>query len=275
MPVLTMLSAKDSPGVTTTIAALATTWPGPVLVVDADPSGGDLVPGWLGPWSAGGQIQTDRGVVSFCHATRQLVSVPAEGFFGHVHTVPHTRHVRLLAGVADPAQATAVGDDGWRRIATAARDLSRDSGPDVLIDAGRYTPGTPWPLIAGSDLVLLTVRTSLRHIHAALPIARTLRDAVAPDRLGIAACAATDRSAHFVAGLLGMPLALVLPDEPDGARVLSDGARRHHDPRTCDLHQAARHAAVRLHTWPGPQERPRLPHHGPIAAIRTVEGGVQ
>ncbi|MBB5157478.1 hypothetical protein [Saccharopolyspora phatthalungensis] len=257
---------------TTAIAGLASTWPSPVLVVDADPSGGDLVPGWLGSWSANGWIQPDKGVVSFARATRQLVSVPSEGFAGHVQPVPGIGHARLLAGVTSRAQAAAIGDDGWHRIASAARDLTRDDGPDVLIDAGRWVPGTPWPLITEADLVLLTVRPSLRHVQAALPIARTLHETVPPDRLGLAVCATAHRSAHFVARVLGSPLVLELPDEPDGARVFSEGARRHHDPEQCQLHQATHKAARRFHTWLSPHARHNSPDRGPLSILRSQGG---
>jgi len=42
-----VLAGKASPGSTTVAAALTLTWPRPVLLVDADPAGGDVVPGLL------------------------------------------------------------------------------------------------------------------------------------------------------------------------------------------------------------------------------------
>ncbi len=42
-----VLAGKASPGATTVAAALTLTWPRPVLLVDADPAGGDVVPGLL------------------------------------------------------------------------------------------------------------------------------------------------------------------------------------------------------------------------------------
>ncbi|MBB5155931.1 hypothetical protein [Saccharopolyspora phatthalungensis] len=248
MAVITMLSAKGSPGVTTAVAALATMWPGPVLVADADPSGGDMVPGWLGSWWADGWIRADKGVVSFARSTRQLTSVPAEGFAGHVQVVPGARHVRVLGGVAHRARGAAIGETEWRRIASAARDLTRDGGPDVLVDAGRWVPETPWPLITAADLVLLAVRPSLRHVHAAIPVVCALREMVRTDRLALAVFATTPRQARAVSHTMGLPIAVEFPDEPTEARVFSDGTPHHHDPRHCPLQCSAYEAAHGLHT---------------------------
>ncbi len=47
MTAVAVLAGKASPGATTVAAALTLTWPRPVLLVDADPAGGDVVPGLL------------------------------------------------------------------------------------------------------------------------------------------------------------------------------------------------------------------------------------
>src|SRR5699024_9266633 len=124
-------------------------------------------------------------VLSFASSTRHLESVPAEGLAGHAQEVPDSGGLRLLAGVNGPVQAGAIGCDGWKRLASALRDLS-ESGPDVLVDAGRWSPATPWPLVAESDLVLVGVRPTLRHIVAAGRLVTVLRDLVPSQRLGAA-----------------------------------------------------------------------------------------
>ena len=43
MAVIVLVSAAGSPGVTTTAVGLALTWPRPVLLVEADPTGGSAV----------------------------------------------------------------------------------------------------------------------------------------------------------------------------------------------------------------------------------------
>ncbi|MEV5542047.1 hypothetical protein AB0L13_34965 [Saccharopolyspora shandongensis] len=245
MAVITMLSAKCSPGITTAVAALATVWPNRLLVVDADPTGGDLLPGWGGQWLVDGRLSTERGVVSFAAATRHLDSVPSEGLAGHVQVLPGHDHVRLLAGVTSRAQAGAMGDDGWRRLASATRDLARE-GPDVLIDAGRWTPDTPWALIVEADLVLVGVRPSLRHISAELPLITTLRKLIPITRLGALVSATTSREADRVARAVGIPVGVELPDDPAAARFFSDGAGSHPSRRSA-LVRTSRKAALRLH----------------------------
>ncbi|MEV0700038.1 hypothetical protein AB0I53_19320 [Saccharopolyspora sp. NPDC050389] len=244
MAVITMLSAKASPGVTTAVAALATAWPHRLLVVDADPAGGDLLRGWGGPWLVDGHLTSECGVVSFAAATRHLGAVPSEGLAGHVQEIPGHDHVRLVAGVTTRAQAGAIGDDGWRRLACATRDLARE-GPDVLIDAGRWAPETPWPLITEADLVLVGVRPNLRHISAALPLITTLRELIPITRLGALVSATTSRQADRVARAVGVPVAVELPDDPAAARFFSD-AEGNCPPRHSALLRTSRKAALRL-----------------------------
>ena len=43
MAVVALTSASGSPGVTTTAVGLALTWPRPVLLIEADPTGGSGV----------------------------------------------------------------------------------------------------------------------------------------------------------------------------------------------------------------------------------------
>jgi len=54
MAIISIVSAKASPGATTTATALAVTWPAPVVLVGADPAGDDVIAGYLGPWIARG-----------------------------------------------------------------------------------------------------------------------------------------------------------------------------------------------------------------------------
>ena len=50
MAVVALASASGSPGVTTTALGLALLWPRPVLLVEADPTGGSRLAGRLLPW---------------------------------------------------------------------------------------------------------------------------------------------------------------------------------------------------------------------------------
>lgn len=251
MTVISVLSAKSSPGVSTTVAALATLWPTRVLVVDADPAGGDLLPGWTGRWWVSGELRSDSNVVSFATTTRHVDAVPAEALVGHVQKVPDLDHVQLLTGVTRRAQAEAIGTEGWQRLAHAVRDVS-DGHADVLLDLGRWEPSTPWPLLHESDLVLLGLRPTLRHVRTATPIATTLREQLPAARVAAAVITGTPRQVSNLGHALKLPVDVQLPDDPDGARVFSDGltpapART---PRQRPLLTSARHAARDLHHHP-------------------------
>ena len=245
MSVIAMLSAKASPGVSTTVAALATQWPGPVLVADADPQGGDLLAGWAGPWWVDGSLTAQRSVVSFATATRHLDAVPAASLAGHVQPVPELPQVRLLTGVRDRAQADALDTAGWRRLAYAIRDVSDDGEPDVLIDLGRHSESTPWALAEEADLVLLALRPTLRHLRASLPLAEILTGHLPAGQLGAAVLASDADNASSISQTLELPLRMRLPDDAGTARFFSDGLLEH--TRRQPLLGAARHTAHQLH----------------------------
>ncbi|MEY8042741.1 hypothetical protein AB8O55_25325 [Saccharopolyspora cebuensis] len=221
MGITTVISALGAPGVSTTVAALATAWPGPVLAVDADPARGALVPGWLARWWIDGRITPQAGVVSFAASTRRMTSVPAEGLVGHAQEVPHARHVRVLPGVGHREQATVIGEPGWSRLASALRDLA-ESGPDVLVDAGRWCPQTAWPLLEEADRVVLAVRPSVRSCSGSTDLATYLRDRFG--HVALAVLAADARTAADTAQALDLPLGFTVPDDAPSAQVFSDGA---------------------------------------------------
>ena len=62
-------SAKGSPGVSTTVAAVAASWPTPVVLADVDPAGGDVM--WRNRTATGGPLDPDRGLLSLGAAVRR------------------------------------------------------------------------------------------------------------------------------------------------------------------------------------------------------------
>lgn len=69
--ILTICSDKRSPGVTTAATALAVMWPGERVVLEADPSGGDLLLRLRTP--QGGRLAIDRSVTSLAADAREGV----------------------------------------------------------------------------------------------------------------------------------------------------------------------------------------------------------
>ena len=87
MTLVAFASTKASPGVTTLCQALAHTWPDPrrVVVVEADPSGGDL--------AARLELAPEPGLVSLAAAGRRGLSAAV--------VWDHVQHVGNRAGLVD------------------------------------------------------------------------------------------------------------------------------------------------------------------------------
>jgi hypothetical protein len=248
MAIISILSAKASPGTTTTAAVLAVTWPAPVVLVGADPAGDDLVGGYLGPWIAKGWVYPNKGVVSFATATRHAELGQPCDLAAHTQLLPGARAARVLLGLVEPAQYPAVGAAGWQRLAQALTDSAGPgSASDAIVDCGRFGPATPKVLLEAADLVLVAVRPSHRSVLASRPLVRLLRGMIGPERLGLAVVAANSRQADEVADVLGLSVGVWLPQDSVTARVFSDGTATASSRRS-SLIQAATAAGTRLHS---------------------------
>jgi hypothetical protein len=245
MSVLAVVGAKGAPGATTAVVAVALGWPGPVLVVDADPAGGDVVAGWLAA-----RVGLDRGLLTFAAATRHLDPAAAAELGGelggHVVGVPEAAGVRVLPGLGHAGQSAGLDAAGWYRLAAALAGLPW--AVDVVVDCGRSAGGLPWPLLTAAEVVLLVTRPSLRGGHHARHAAAVL-DAGLGNRsgLGLAVCGPGPYSPAEVGRVVGLPVRAVLPADPATAAVLSDGVPAGRGLSRRPLLRAARTAARKLH----------------------------
>jgi hypothetical protein len=222
--VLTVVaSGKAAPGVTTSTWALALSWPGPLLVADCDPAGGDMAPGLLA-----GRVGLDRGLLSWSTAARHGVSATAADTLltEHAVQVPERPQVSLLPGFATATQGTSFTSETWERLALALEQAAATGGRDTLVDAGRLVIDRGcWPVLRAADRVLLAVRPSVRSVHAAQDAAQRLRSELGDlDRVAALVVGDGPYSASEVAGALQLPLAGVLPYDRTAAEILSDGA---------------------------------------------------
>lgn len=215
MPIVCMTSAAGSPGVTTTAVGMAFCWPRPVLLVEADPTGGSgVLAGFLRgttPYDAG-LIELALSPLSTADALREVVR-------------PLSPNVSLVAGIRSHAHAPALRDV-WDPLLAALRDLD-DNGQDVIVDAGRLgLAGSPTPLLGAADVTLLLTRATLPSISAARSWAETVRQPATgwrhPSLLLIAE--GQPYRASEVAKVLGMPVLADLPDDPAAAAVYHRGA---------------------------------------------------
>jgi hypothetical protein len=223
--VLTVLaSGKAAPGVTTSTWALALSWPRPLLVADCDLAGGDMAPGMLA-----GRVGVDRGLLSWSAAARHDLPVAAAAMLlaEHAVQVPEQPFMSLIPGFTTTTQGSSFTSRAWERLAAALGRSAASVGRDALVDAGRLvTDRGCWPVLRAADQVLLTVRPSVRSVHAAQDAVQRLRQELG-DLATVSALVVGvgPYSAGEVAKALDLPLAGVLPEDRAAAAVLSDGAR--------------------------------------------------
>lgn len=216
MAVITLTSASGSPGVTTTALGLALLWPRPVLLVEADPTGGSgLLSGYFR-----GSREYSAGLVELALTPRSItdaladVAQPIEG-----------SQVSFVAGTRSHVQASALRDL-WEPLAESLTELE-STGQDVIVDAGRLgLAGAPVPLLAASDLTLLLTRSTL----PALSALRSWADSSANGSLGwdrpgvLVVGEAQPYSSRELATVLGISVIASLADDSESAAVFHRGA---------------------------------------------------
>lgn len=220
MALIALCSAKGSPGVTTTALALTYAWPltgdNRVVMVEADPMGGDVASGFLR-----GTVGPDVGVAALAAARNQPfdVALMSAGL-----ALDGTGRRLVLPGLSGSGQGARL-DGLWSTLAELA-SMRRDI--DVIADVGRLAPGASHPLLARADEVLLVAASSLRAVAAARPVVRRLTDT--NDRHAttrrVAAVVVGERRpypADEVTDSLGVDLAGTIAWDPGTAAVFSDG----------------------------------------------------
>ena len=167
MAAIFLCSVTGSPGVTTTALGLAEVWPRPVILVEADttkPS--SIIPGYMQ-----GALDNSRGLLPLAVRTQhagltneamwdQLVPLAADP-----NRADPASGKYLLSAISNSAAArNMVGL--WSDLAVLLSQQS-DSGVDVIIDAGRYTPeDARTPLLQMADAVLVQACPVLPDIAA-------------------------------------------------------------------------------------------------------------
>jgi MinD-like ATPase involved in chromosome partitioning or flagellar assembly len=164
--VITFVSVKGAPGVTTLACLVGATWPDQrrVAVVEADPFGGDL--------AARFRLPVSRGWSSYVTTSRR-----SEG------PIPLEPHLQALPGGLD----VMIGARGGRLAGAeqAVADLVQSSGSDpsprdLVIDGGRLllenAPSATAAWLDHSDVVVVVVRRDAPSILCARDRSAGLRD---------------------------------------------------------------------------------------------------
>ena len=224
MALIVLTSASGSPGATTTAVGLALAWPRPVVLVEADPTGGSpILAGYFR-----GTVAPARGLIDLALAHRDdHVEAALPGTLMPIPDPAREHQAWLLPGIRSHAQARSL-TPVWEPLRHAFHALE-GTGQDVIVDAGRLgLTGSPDPLVRGADLTLLTVRTDLVSLSGAKSWAQTLREDVeaagAPGALGLLLVGEKrPYAAADVAKVIGLPVVAAIAWDPPAAAVFSHG----------------------------------------------------
>lgn len=211
-----LCSAGGSPGVTTTVLAMGSVWPAPVVVIDADPSGGDVA-------AAGGGV-IDASLSNVLELVRlgrgNLIPRVLDS---QIQTMPFGTAV--VVGFGDPSQVGAVS---WPELAAGLRAVEHR---DVLVDLGRWgIPFAPGPVLRACDVLVMVVRTqtrALRRAERVLPLIGRDLDRANPGNAGVELLVIDDNGSFSAADISRRLRAHVigeLPHDPKAAAVFSDAA---------------------------------------------------
>lgn len=216
MAVIALCSASGSPGVTTSALGMALLWPRPVLLVEADPTGGSgLLSGYFRGTReyVGGLIELAL-TSNTIHDGLPEVSQRIEG-----------TNVSFVAGTRSHAQAPALRDL-WQPLSDELADLE-STGQDVIVDAGRLgLVGSPAPLLANADLTMIVTRSTLPALSAVRPWADSVqRGAFDWHQSGVVIVGeGQPYRAREVTQVLGLPVVATLAEDSESAAVFSRGA---------------------------------------------------
>lgn len=223
MTVIALVSAKGSPGVTTTALACALSWHRRLVLAECDPAGGSVLAGYLG-----GALDGPRGIGEL--AVGELRNGNLEqAFWSQLVDLDAPRRERLLLpGVVDPAQAGSVAPL-WQRFADFFVSLDRGSPAyDVLVDCGRLqVVGPPWPILRAAAIVLVVTAAHLPDLSSTRATVRAIERDFAEHRVPPGSLrlllVGDGHGRSEVSRALRLPVIAQLPDDVRTAEVLSHG----------------------------------------------------
>ena len=229
------VSAKGSPGVTTSALLLTALLPGTVLV-EADPAGGDLRASLTD--ATGQPLRADIGVVSLLAAHRTASGPADRELLAHAQHLPGG--LPLLIGPGSPAQADALAPC-WGQLVTA---IGGHAG-FVLVDVGRlqHHPGS-WALVAACALTVVVTRPTVAAVAHTRDLLVQLRSRGATAAVLVVGNEREHR--EVTDALTPGPWIERVPNDPDAAAQLLSGAWSRRLDRS-PLLAGGRHAARQLH----------------------------
>jgi hypothetical protein len=208
-------SAKGSPGATTLALALASWWPRPVIVIEAEPAGGDVA-ARLG-------LSEEPGLVGMAAALRRNPHMEsATDAWITDHEQQTSVGVRVVVAPAGPHQARSA-----LNLLSGPASPPIPDGTDLLIDVGRLSEpqgSGGWIRGNGADLLLWVCRpqlADLAHLAALLD-----KQDVDSREQAIVLNGSGPFPADEVSTTLGRTVLGHLPADPPGASSLWSGGGR-------------------------------------------------
>ena len=245
---IAVASTKGSPGATCFALGLAVVWPRPVILVEADPAGGDL----------GGRfgVPDHPGLAGLVVAARR--DGGPELWPAHAHRLPVGVDVVIAPAAARPAHAAVAGLASTLPAAEA----------DLIFDVGRLAEASPaWPLVWACDELLLVSGTAVASIdHTA---ALTSQQHGEWPRVSVVLVGDLRFPLAEMADVLGVPVLASVPTDAGTAAVLTGTARPGRVWSRFGIPAAARTAALQLVPGTAPASLPARQPRRPAMRLRA------
>jgi hypothetical protein len=260
MSLVTFVSARGAPGVSTVALSVAGVWPSSdghaKVLLEVDPAGGVLGLR-LG-------LGEDPGLVSLTAAARH--GVDRMTLWDHAQELPGG--LAVVPGPASSSVAAQVLASAGGRL---GEWLSGLGDVDVIADAGRLTGVSPaLGFVASSDLVVVVARPVVDQLHAGAELASAL--VARGVRVGWCLVGEGPYRPADVEAAYGIDVWGAIPGDARGAGLMIGGAPAKKLARTALVRSAASLAA-HLSGWlhqPGPSQTPPVPVDA--AADGSAEG---
>lgn len=237
-----LFSAKGAPGVTSSALALAAVWPRPVVLIEADPSGSDLV--YRCRAATSGPLAPSPNILGLVSAARKERTTPLQAWTQRLGC-----GVDLVSGVTAPSQARGMAEL-WEALVGTLISCE----VDVVADLGRLDrESVARTVLDSADLripVVVARLDSIMHTRELLKDVEwggrgeTVPLLVGRTRTGAADCHDVDEVMAGV-GLITSPTSHLPLDHP-GLSALEAGANPSSKVRASHLIRAARTVAYRL-----------------------------
>ena len=214
MALFTLTSVSGSLGVTTLCVGLALAWPRPVVLVEADPSGGSAI---LAGYCTG-LARPGLSELVLAHRHHQLARELPSRLFPLADS-----NASLLPGLRSHQQASSLLGV-WDSLLEGLREMAATTGVDVIVDAGRLgMVGSPEPLLTESEVTVVLTGTGLPELARVRSWVPQLQEAAVGEvRLAIAG-RVRPYSASEITKTLGLAVVGEVAWDPEAARWWSHG----------------------------------------------------